>query len=178
MADSQSILYFQRALSTLYILFWLLGWASTSWDGTEADRRNSESHRLFPRSSSNLSDEFSFATERFVSSLEATVEQLNSYRRPLLVHTRNGVRFYNLCAELYQIRGGAATNMGGAAANMGGASPHCQLLCSSLQQSDVLHFVRESGENFTVPIVTSTYSNLKVNRYRGHFKHACFHLQA
>ena len=93
MADSQSLLYFQRALSTLYILFWLLGWASTSWDGTEADRRNSESHRLFPRSSSNLSYEFSFATERFVSSLEATVEQLNSYRRPLLVHTRNGVRF-------------------------------------------------------------------------------------
>ena len=74
--------------------------------------------------------------------------------------------------------GGAAANMGGAAANMGGASPHCQLPCSSLQQTDVLLFVRESGENFTVPIVTSTYSNLKVNRYRGHFKHARFHLQA
>ena len=46
---------------------------------------------------------------------------------------------------------------------MGGANP----LISSMQQSGVLLFVRESGENFTVPIVASSYSSLKVSGYMG-----------
>lgn len=56
-----------------------------------------DNHGLYPRTTlGNLSNAFHFATDKFVSGIEVAVQQLNAYHRPLLVHTKDGVRCYSM----------------------------------------------------------------------------------
>ena len=76
----------------LGVICCLLSVVNTLWDrrgAVKVERR--DSHRLYPprNFSENLSYAFHFATDKFVSALDMAVQQLNTYHRPLLVHTRD-----------------------------------------------------------------------------------------
>ena len=116
-----------------------------------------DNHGLYPRTTlGNLSNAFHFATDKFVSGIEVAVQQLNAYHRPLLVHTkkRGKVLLYDgavlqtyVWGCMYQIKCGAGGDL---------STPFF------IQRSDVLLYVRENAESFTVPISVSSYSNLQV----------------
>ena len=81
----------------LGVICCLLSVVNTLWDkrgAVKVERR--DSHRLYPPRNfpENLSYAFlcHFATDKFVSALDMAVQQLNTYHRPLLVHTRDEVR--------------------------------------------------------------------------------------
>ena len=116
-----------------------------------------DNHGLYPRTTlGNLSNAFHFATDKFVSGIEVAVQQLNAYHRPLLVHTKDGVRCYSMMGRYCKRMGGAACMKVSVAPGV------TSLLLSFIQRSDVLLYVREDAENFTVPISVSSYSNLQV----------------
>ena len=68
-----------------------------------------DNHGLYQRTTlGNLSNAFHFATDKFVSGIEVAVQQLNAYHRPLLVHTKDGVRCYSMMGRYCRRMGGAA----------------------------------------------------------------------
>ena len=98
---SLSTIYQATGMASLHLccVLWticcLLSVVNTLWDrrgAVEVERR--DSHRLYPPRNfpGNLSYAFHFATDKVVSALDMAVQQLNTYHRPLLVHTRDEVR--------------------------------------------------------------------------------------
>ena len=61
-----------------------------------------DNHGLYPRTTQ------SYATDKFVSGIKVAVQQLNAYHRPLLVHTKDGVRCYSMMGRYCRRMGGAA----------------------------------------------------------------------
>ena len=111
-----------------------------------------DNHGLYPRTTQ------SYATDKFVSGIKVAVQQLNAYHRPLLVHTKDGVRccWKTLWWAVLQTYGWGCIHQSKCGAGVDLSTPFF------IQQSDVLLYVREDAENFTVPISVSSYSNLQV----------------
>ena len=112
-----------------------------------------DNHGLYPRTTQ------SYATDKFVSGIKVAVQQLNAYHRPLLVHTKDGVRccWKTLWWAVLQTYGWGCMHQSKCGA---GGWP----LYSFIQRSDVLLYVREDALRtleylFQYQVI---YSNLQV----------------